>query len=84
MASMRKKLTEDQLQAVIMERLTAQPECAAITQVYVRPTGLQPPKETWGHSLVSRHLNSQRSDKEVDSMLKVIAALRAEYDLIPD
>jgi hypothetical protein len=81
---MRPKLTEDELQTFIMERLTKQAECAAITQVYVRPTGLKPPQKTWGHSLVSRHVNAPRSAKETDAMLKVIAALRSEYDLIPD
>jgi hypothetical protein len=81
---MRKKLTEDELQALIMERLAKQPECASITQVYVRPTGLEPPEETWVHSLVSRHLNAQRRAQETDAMLEVIASLRAEYDLLPD
>jgi hypothetical protein len=81
---MRKKLTEAELQAVIMERLAKEPECAAITQIYVRATGLKPPEETWMHSLVSRHVNAPRRAKETDAMLKVIAALRAEFDLIPD
>jgi hypothetical protein len=79
---MRTKLTEAELQAVIMERLTKEAECAAITQIYVRPIGLKPPEETWMHSLVSRHVNAPRRAKEADAMLKVIAALRLEYDLV--
>jgi hypothetical protein len=81
---MKPKLTEAELQDVIIARLAAEPACAAITQVYVRPTGLKPPQETWAHSLVSRQVNAPRHANETHVLLKVIAALRAEYDLAPD
>jgi hypothetical protein len=78
------KLTEQELQDLIMQRLATEPECAAITQVYVRPTGLKPPQETWEHSLVSRRVNAPRRANETHALLKVIKALRGEYDLLQE
>jgi hypothetical protein len=43
------KLTEQDLQDVIMERLAKERECNAITQVYVSLTGHPPPEEAWVH-----------------------------------
>ena len=80
----RKKLKESELQAVIMERLLQHPECEAITQVYVKPTGLQPPAETWTHTLISRRANAHRSNKETAAMHAVLNELRAEFDILPD
>jgi hypothetical protein len=78
------KLTEQELQNVIMARLAKEPECVAITQVYVRSTGLQPPEENLG-ALPSLSAPQRAPTRERnDALLKVINALRAQYDLIPD
>ena len=80
----RKKLKENELQAAIMERLLQHPECEAITQVYVKPTGLQLPEETWTHTLISRRATAPLSNKEKAAMHAALNELRAEFDILPD
>jgi hypothetical protein len=65
-----------------MERLASEPDCAAITAVYVRPTGFQPPAETWKHIMVSRRATVPKTNRETAAMLKVLNAMRNEYDLM--
>jgi hypothetical protein len=81
---LRTKLRAAQLEAAIMERLSNQPDCAGIIQVYVRATGLEPPEETWTDTLVSRRPNVPRSAKETAAMHAVLNEMRKEFDLLPD
>jgi hypothetical protein len=80
----RTKLKAAQLEAVIMERLGGKPDCAGIIQVYVRATGVEPPEETWTHTLVSRSPTIHRSAKETAAMHAVLNEMRKEFDLLPD
>jgi hypothetical protein len=80
----RKKLKASLLEAAIMERLGVQPDCGGIIQVYVRATGLEPPEETWTHTLVSRRPTTHRSAKETAAMHTVLNEMRKEFDLLPD
>ena len=81
---MKKKLKAAELEILIMKRLNDFPECAGITQVYVRETGLEPPEDTWGHTLVVRGPNAPRSDNEAVALHQVLLEMRHEFDLLPD
>ena len=78
----RTKLKEEELQAIIMARLCKYEECSGIIQVYVRPTGDQPPAHTWVHTLVSRRTTVPRSPAETKALDAVLSAMRDEFDLI--
>jgi hypothetical protein len=80
----RTKLKAAQLEAFIMERLGDKPDCAGIIQVYVRATGVEPPEETWTHTLVSRRPTIHRNAKETAAMHAVLNEMRKEFDLLPD
>ena len=80
----KKKLTADELEALIMKRLDEHEECAGIVQVYVRATGRDPPEETWAHTLVSRRPTVPRTTLETTTMHAVLNELRKEFDLLPD
>jgi hypothetical protein len=81
---LRTRLKASLLEAAIMERLGDQPDCAGIIQVYVRATGVEPPEETWTHTLVSRRTTIHRSAKETAAMHTVLNEMRKEFDLLPD
>ena len=78
------KLKASQLEALIMERLGDKPDCAGFIQVYVKATRLEPPEETWTHTLVSRRPTVHRSAKETATMNTVLNEMRKEFDLVPD
>jgi hypothetical protein len=78
------KLKAADLEAAIMERLAANPECAGITYVYVKPTGEEPPEDTWIHTLISRRPNAARSGAEAKALHDTLNQMRKEFDLIPD
>jgi hypothetical protein len=80
----RTKLKAAQLEAAIMGRLDDNPDCPGIIQVYVKATGLEPPEETWTHTLVSRRPSIHRSAKETAAMHAVLNEMRKEFDLLPD
>jgi hypothetical protein len=80
----RKKLTGAELEAAIMERLEKHPECAAITQVYVKSTGAEPPEVTWVHGLVSRRPTSPRNLDETSKLQQVLSKMQKEYELVAD
>jgi hypothetical protein len=67
-----------------MERIGDHPNCPGIIQVYVRATGLEPPAETWTHTLVSRRPTIHRNAKETATMHDVLNEMRKEFDLLPD
>jgi hypothetical protein len=46
----RTKLKAAELEALIMKRLGAHPDCAGISYVYIKATGREPPEETWTHT----------------------------------
>jgi hypothetical protein len=79
----RTKLNAAELEAAIMKRLAEHPECAGITQVYVKATGLEPPQETWTHTLVSRRPTVHRTAQETAAMHAVLNGMRKEFDLLP-
>jgi len=60
----RAKLKEEELQAVIMARLCKHEECSGIIQVYVRPTGDQPPAHTWVHVGVAAHDRAEKPGRD--------------------
>ena len=76
------KLKEEELQAIIMARLCKHEECSGIIQVYVRPSGHQPPAHTWIHTLVSRRTTVPRSPAETSALDAILSAMRDEFDLI--
>jgi hypothetical protein len=80
----RKKLKAAELEAAIMERLGKHPDCAGITYVYVKATHLEPPEETWTHTLVSRRPTVPRTPTETSAMLAVLNDMRKEFDLLDD
>jgi hypothetical protein len=80
----RTKLKAAQLEAAIMERLGDNPDCPGIIQVYVKATGLEPPEETWTHTLVSRRPTIHRNAKETAATHAVLNEMRKEFDLLPD
>ena len=80
----RKQLKEAGIQAVIMERLARNSECAAIVAVYIRSTGQQPPEETWAHTLVSRRPTVPKTPSETSALNTILNDMRKEFDLIPD
>jgi hypothetical protein len=49
------QLKAAELEAAILKRLSEHPDCAGISYVYVKATGLKPLEETWKHIMVSRH-----------------------------
>ena len=67
-----------------MERLGEYPECAAITHVYLKLTGAEPPEETWKHVLVSRRPTSPRTIEETSKLQQVLSKMQKEYDLLSD
>ena len=84
MPTARTKLRAAELEAAIMKRLQEQSDCAGIIQVYVRPTGREPPEESWVHTLVSRRQNFPRTAKETSALHTVLNDMRGEFDLVPD
>ena len=80
----RKKLTGTELEAAIIERLGGHPECAAITHVYVKSTGAEPPEETWKHNLVARRPTTPRTLEETSTLERVLSKMRKEFDLVSD
>jgi hypothetical protein len=78
----KKALKAAELQRLIMERLSAEPDCAAITAVYVKHTGLESPEEIWGHVLVARRPGKPRDPAETKALQTVLAAMRQEFDLL--
>jgi hypothetical protein len=77
-------MEEAELQDVIMQRLGAKPECAAITAVYLRRTGQLPPEETWTHMMVSRRATVPKTNTETSVLNAVLNDMRKEFDLLPE
>lgn len=46
-------MTAAELEAAIIKRLGAKPECEGIIYVYIKATGHEPPEDTWTHTLIS-------------------------------
>ena len=80
----RTKLKAAELEAVILKRLSEHPDCAGISYVYVKATGLEPPDETWKHIMVSRRPTIPRKLQETKAMLAILDTMRREFDLLPD
>jgi hypothetical protein len=59
------------------------PECEAIIHVYIKPTGEQPPADTWAHTLISRRARP-RTQAETTILHDVLNEMRKEIDLTPD
>ena len=78
------QLKAAELEAAILKRLSEHPDCAGISYVYVKATGLEPPDETWKHIMVSRHPATPRTLQETKAMLAVLGTMRREFDLLPD
>ena len=78
------KLNAADLEAAIMKRLAEKPDCDAITHVYVKATGEEPPQDTWKHILVSRRPNIVRTVLETKALHDVLNEMRKEFDVIPD
>ena len=81
---MKKELKAADLEAVILARLAEEPECAGIIHVYIKPTGLQPPEDTWTHTLISRRTTTLRTPIETKTLHDVLNEMRKKFDLIPD
>jgi hypothetical protein len=79
--SSKTKLKASDLETAIMAR---QPECAGIIQVYIKATGLQPPEDTWAHTLISRRTTVLRTPLETKALHDVLNEMRKKFDLIPD
>ena len=80
----KRKLNAADLEAAIMKRLAEEPDCDAITHVYVKATGDEPPEDTWKHILISRRPNVVRTVLETNALHGVLAEMRQQFDLIPD
>jgi hypothetical protein len=75
------KMTAAELEAAIMEGLCAKPDCEGIIHVYIKPTGQEPPEDTWTHTLISRR-TIPRTPAETKSLHDVLNEMRKEIDLI--
>ena len=82
--SSKKQMKAADLEAEIMKRLVAKPECAGITYVYVKATNAKPPEDTWAHTLISRRPGSHRTPDELKALHAVLNEMRKEFDLISD
>ena len=80
----KRKLKAADLEAAIMKRLAEKPDCDAITHVYVKATGEEPPKDTWKHILISRRPNVVRTVLETKALHDVLNEMRNQFDLIPE
>jgi hypothetical protein len=67
-----------------MKKISEEPKCDGIIQVYIKATGQSPPEETWKHTLVSRRTTVPRTTGETSAMNKILNQLRQEFDLLPD
>ena len=81
---MKTKLKASDLEAAIMTRLAKEPECAGIIHLYITATGLQPPEDTWAHTVISRRTTVIRTPLETKALHEVLNEMRKEFDLIPD
>ena len=82
--SSKTKLKASDLETAIMARLAKEPECAGIIHVYIKATGLQPPEDTWAHTLISRRTTVLRTPLETKALHDVLNEMRKKFDLIPD
>jgi hypothetical protein len=79
----RKCLNRADLEAEIIVRLWARPECADITHVSVKPTGLVPPQPSWEIAGVARRAVGNYGRKSIPSMESALNELTQEFDLRP-
>jgi len=80
----RKCLSRADLEVEIIVRLWTRPECADITHVSVKPTGLVPPQPTWDIAGVAGRLSvGQYGRKSIPAMKSVVNELTQEFDLRP-
>lgn len=77
----RKCLNRPDLEAEIIVRLWARPECADITHVSVKPTGLVSPQPTWDLAGVARRAARTYGQNSIPSMESVLKELTQEFDL---
>ena len=80
----RAKLKAAELEAAIMRRIAEDPDCSGIGYVYVRPTGNEPPQETWTHMLIARRPNTPRTPLETKALHGLLNKMRQEFDLLPE
>ena len=76
-------LNKKELEAEIMSRMRAIPECADITHVQVKSTRLHPPQPTWEASAVERSPSLPGIPLYNPFMYSVLDDMRAEFDLLP-
>lgn len=84
MSGIRKILSKAELEVEIMSRLRAEPECAGIVHVGVKPSGLHPPQPTWMIAAMERNPGRAYTRKSNTFMYSVVNAMRAEFDLLPE
>jgi hypothetical protein len=80
----KRKLKAAELEAAILNRLREKHECESITHVYIKPTGKEPPEDTWAHTLISRRTDAPRTQAETRILHDLLNEMRKEIDLIPD
>ena len=78
------KLKAADLEAGIMKRLAAKPQCDGITYVYVKATKAKLPEDTWAHTLISWRPDSLRTPDELKALHAVLNEMRKEFDFISD
>jgi hypothetical protein len=74
------KMTAAELEAAIIKRLGAKPECEGIIHVYIKATGHEPPEDTWTHTLISRRTNVPRTAMETRILHDLLNEMRKEID----
>jgi hypothetical protein len=74
------KMKAAEIEAAIMKRLAEKADCEAIIHIYIKPTGQEPPEDTWTHTLISRRA-IPRSAMETKTLHDVLNELRKEIDL---
>jgi len=80
----RAKLKAAELEAAIMRRIADHPDCSGVGYVNVKPTGNEPPQETWTHMLIARRPNTPRSPLETKVLHDLLNKMRQEFDLVPE
>jgi hypothetical protein len=77
-------LNKDELEAEIMSRMRAIPECADIAHVQVKSTRLHPPQPTWEAYAVERSTSIPGTPKYNPFMYSVLNDMRKAFDLLPE
>jgi hypothetical protein len=79
----KKCISKADLEVEIIAKLWARPECADITYVSVKATGMVPPQPTWEIAGLARRVVGTYSQKSIPSMESVLNELTQEFDLRP-